>query len=51
MAAVTPQVTFGEHKKLQLVTEGGVFNGELQSFLDRNGLNEQVHLIEKLWSE
>jgi hypothetical protein len=45
MSAGTPQVVFGEHKKLQLLTEFGVFNGELQGFLDRNsGLNEQVLL-------
>jgi hypothetical protein len=43
MAAATPQVVFGEVKKLQLLTEYGVFNGELQGFLDKNsGLNEQV---------
>ena len=41
MASAPTQVTFGEHKKLQLVTEGGIFNGDLQNFLDRNGLNKQ----------
>ena len=46
MANKTPHVEFGERKKLQLLTEGGVFNGELQGFLDRNsGLNEQVALF------
>ncbi len=46
MATNPPQVLFGEHKKLQLLTEGGVFNGELQGFLDKNsGLNEQVCLV------
>ncbi len=46
MASKTPPVVFGEHKKLHLLTEGGVFNGELQGFLDKNsGLNEQVVFI------
>jgi hypothetical protein len=46
MANKTPPVVFGEHKKLHLLTEGGVFNGELQGFLDKNsGLNEQVEII------
>jgi hypothetical protein len=49
MASKTPHVVFGEHKKLQLLTESGVFNGELQGFLDRNsGLNEQVVIIARL---
>ena len=51
MASAPTQVTFGEHKKLQLLTESGIFNGELQAFLDRNGLNKQVPHIPHFLSE
>ena len=51
MASAPTQVTFGEHKKLQLLTESGIFNGELQAFLDRNGLNKQVPQIPHFLSE